>query len=71
VGRDDLRHRLRCCLHHSPCSARRPSSAFQDGTVEVTRYPFLRYLSSTRVPRIFWLLSALRKFGTNRSISSK
>src|SRR5262249_8596372 len=30
-----------------------------------------RYLSRTRVPRIFWLLSALRKFGTSRSISSK
>ena len=29
------------------------------------------YLSRTRVPRIFWLLSALRKFGTRRSISSK
>ena len=30
-----------------------------------------RYFSRTRVPRIFWLLSALRKFGTRRSISSK
>src|SRR5689334_648976 len=30
-----------------------------------------RYLRRTRVPRIFWLLSALRKFGTRRSISSK
>src|SRR3954469_1734943 len=30
-----------------------------------------RHLSRTRVPRIFWLLSALRKFGTSRSISSK
>ena len=29
------------------------------------------YLSRTRVPLIFWLLSALRKFGTSRSISSK
>ena len=31
----------------------------------------MTYLSRTRVPRIFWLLSALRKFGTRRSISSK
>ena len=31
----------------------------------------VRHLSRTRVPRIFWLLSALRKFGTSRSISSK
>ena len=29
------------------------------------------YFSRTRVPRIFWLLSALRKLGTSRSISSK
>ena len=29
------------------------------------------HFSRTRVPRIFWLLSALRKFGTRRSISSK
>ena len=29
------------------------------------------YFSRTRVPLIFWLLSALRKFGTSRSISSK
>src|SRR5438874_4337856 len=30
-----------------------------------------RYFSRTRVPRIFWLLSALRKLGTSRSMSSK
>ena len=37
------------------------------------RLPLTRvgYFSSTRVPRIFWLLSALRKSGTSRSISSK
>src|SRR5689334_22076290 len=29
------------------------------------------YFRRTRVPLIFWLLSALRKFGTRRSISSK
>src|SRR5207249_6134844 len=29
------------------------------------------HFSSTRVPLIFWLLSALRKLGTRRSISSK
>src|SRR5262249_2543514 len=29
------------------------------------------YFKSTRVPRIFWLLRALRKFGTRRSINSK
>ena len=27
--------------------------------------------NNTRVPLIFWLLSAVRKFGTSRSISSK
>ena len=31
----------------------------------------LSYLSRTREPLIFWLLSALRKLGTRRSISSK
>ena len=30
-----------------------------------------RYLSRTRVPLIFWLLSSPRKSGTMRSISSK
>ena len=29
------------------------------------------YLRSTRVPRIFWALSVLRKDGMTRSISSK
>jgi hypothetical protein len=29
------------------------------------------YFRRTRVPRIFWLLKVLRKFGTRRSISSK
>jgi hypothetical protein len=29
------------------------------------------HFSRTRVPLIFWLLSAVRKFGTRRSISSK
>lgn len=29
------------------------------------------YFSRTRDPRIFWLLNALRKLGTSRSISSK
>ncbi len=29
------------------------------------------YFSSTREPRIFWLLNALRKLGTSRSINSK
>jgi hypothetical protein len=31
----------------------------------------LRYFKRTRVPLIFWLLSALRKSGTMRSINSK
>jgi hypothetical protein len=31
----------------------------------------MTYFNRTRVPLIFWLLSALRKFGTSRSISSK
>ena len=35
------------------------------------RHGAVDYLSRTRVPLIFWLLSALRKLGTRRSISSK
>jgi len=36
-----------------------------------TRAGHANYFSSTRVPRTFWLLSVLKKFGTRRSISSK
>ena len=45
----------------------KPPSPEPDGTARRAA----AYFSRMRVPLIFWLLRALRKFGTRRSISSK
>src|SRR5689334_4714129 len=58
---------------HGRARVERPPHQQQhrDGDDERARIEPDGHLSSTRVPRIFWLLSALRKFGTSQSISSK